>query len=469
MQKILYYAEVKDPAVNWVFKFFSTAIGCSFRQTSDLNLASVVYSNSSNQVLAEQLHIPVWQEYYDSTVEHNLDTNGHWVPWNMQDVAVPRIDYVGLVFRLLTLMDELIIANNARDELGNFTVNLHLPVIESSDHPMIDKAVQEFKRELIEHNLLKEGELLPRWPKGKRFAILITHDTDGPCLLEAKELAKAGLKGFAKLNGSERSAFLDGCRRALTGREDPYFNFVHWAEFEQTLEAKSAFYIYVKSKGVPWHTHNPLYRLDKRKKKWNILRELADRGWEIGLHSSIYALERDTYIQTEKNDLENFLGKSILGNRCHYWHINWQNPIESFRYLEATGIIYDSSIAWKDRPGFRSGTVTPYHPYDHQKGSNLKLLEIPTNVMDGHLFEYQVSASPHLWFATIVEQVRAYGGVLNLDWHTRTWVNKFSYAGWRSFLVKELEELASGGEAWFTTPKNLSEHWLLRERQIESN
>jgi hypothetical protein len=50
-------------------------------------------------------------------------------------------------------------------------------------------------------------------------------------------------------------------------------------------------------------------------------------SWEMN------ALQTDQYIQTEKRDLENFLGKAVVGNRCHYWHINWRDPNESFRRL----------------------------------------------------------------------------------------------------------------------------------------
>lgn len=464
MQELLYYSEMEDPVISWIFKFFSTAIGCRFLPTTEPHLASVVYSNM--QVDAGQLQIPVWHGYYDSNVEHCLHPSGYWAPAEVQDVQ-PAVDYVGLVYRLLALVDELTLPHEARDQLGNLALNVNVPRLKFRDRPMVDEAVHAFKQKLVERGFIRDSELLPRWPNGKCFAVLITHDTDGPCLLSLKELAKAGLKGFARLNGSERQAFFEGCRRIIAGRDDPYFNFAHWAEFERTLNAKSAFYIYVKSKGVPGHLHNPQYRVDKSKTKWNILRELADREWEIGLHASIHALEKDEYIQAEKSDLEDFLGKPIAGNRCHYWRMNWQNPIESFRRFELVDFMYDCSMAWKATPGFRSGTVTPYHPYDPETSKGFKLLEIPTNIMDGHLFVYQKETDPHAWFASVVEHVKAHRGVLNLDWHTRTWVNKFSYAGCRSFLVEELIKLADTGEAWFTTPRNLSEYWLLREQQIE--
>ncbi len=466
MQQIHYYSEVKEPAVDWVFKFFSAAIGCTFRPITDAKSASIVYANML--VNAEQFRIPVWRGYYDSTIEHYLHPSGYWVPKDIRETE-PLMDYVGQVFRLLTLMDELTSPTTARDKLGNLALGTNFPRLEFRDRPMVDEVVQIFKQKLVEHGLLQDSALLPRWPDGKRYAVLLTHDTDGPCLLEPMELAKAGLKGVGRSNGPEMQAFLEGCRRLITGGPDPYFNFAHWAAFEQSVGAKSAFYIYVRSKDVPDHIHNPLYRVNKSKTKWHILHELAERGWEIGLHASMNALQTDQYIQTEKCDLENFLDKAVVGNRCHYWHINWRNPNESFRRLAATGLIYDCSMAWRDTPGYRSGTMTPYHPYESEGGRGLKLLEIPTILMDCHFFEYQNRSDPHVWFGSLVEQVRAYSGVLNLDWHTRTWVNKFWHAGWRSFLVQEIMKLAATGEVWFTTPSKLSEYWLSREQQLEGN
>jgi hypothetical protein len=462
MQQILYYSEVKDPVVNWVFKFFSTAIGCAFRPTAEVNLASVVYTNM--RVKGDQLRIPVWHGYYDGSTKHTLDRNGYWVPVERRDSEAP-IDCVGLVFRLLTFTDELAVPDAIRDPFGNLSPHLTFPRLDFRDRPMVDVVVAALKQQLVERNILRESDLLAKWPNGKRYAILFTHDTDGPCLLEPKELIKAGAKGFIKFNKQHRQAFLHGCKCIVTGQPDPYFNFVHWAEFEQSLDAQSAFYIYINCKGVPYHTHNPLYVVSKSKTKWHVLRELADRGWEIGLHASIHALEKDEYIQAEKRGLEDVLGEPVTGNRCHYWCLDWRNPVVSFRRLVAAGFVYDCSVAWKDAPGFRGGTALPYHPYDPQSNSGFELLEIPSNLMDGHLFEYQANSHPNNWFTSIADQVRAHGGVLNLDWHTRTWVDRFAYAGWRNFIVNELTKLAAG-DVWLTTPKKLTEHWLLRERQL---
>lgn len=464
MQEIVYYSERSDLAVDWVFHIFSTFIGCAFRPACDRNDASLLYTDTPGEV--QQLHIPIWPEYYESAAEHYIGSGGYWMPVHTQKNTEAEVDYIGLVFRLLTLTDELHIPSAERDPFGNIFTSKGFPRSTFRDCAMVDKAVQALKEALIRKGIIKERELLPRWPYGKQYAVLITHDTDGPCLLEAKELAKAGIKGILRADDSERQAFLEGCRRLITGGEDPYFNFAHWAVFEQTLEATSAFYLYIKSKDVPNHLNNPLYHLDSNKQKWQIMRQLADCGWEIGLHTSIHGLEADEYIQSEKRDLELFLGRPVTGSRSHYWNIDWRNPIASFRRLEAAGLTYDLSLAWKDSPGFRSGTTLPYHPYDKEHMNGLKLLVIPTSLMDGHLFEYRSDTNPQILFQRILQQVRTNNGILTLDWHTRTWCNKFMYEGWRDFIVQELTKLALTKEAWFTTPRTLSEYWLAREQQL---
>ncbi len=204
MRYISYYSEVKDPAVDWVFSFLSTAIGCKFYSVPEVDLASVVYADMP--VNANQLQIPTWTGYYDNTQKHSFHSGGYWMPDNVREI-VSNIDFIGLIFRLLTLADEIALPNEARDRLGNLSTNIEFPRLEGSDRPLVDIAIHKLKQQLIKSGLLKEDELLPLWPAGKRYAVLITHDTDGPCLLETRELAKAGIKGFVILF-QERSCML---------------------------------------------------------------------------------------------------------------------------------------------------------------------------------------------------------------------------------------------------------------------
>jgi len=363
------------------------------------------------------------------------------------------------------LLDERQVPDTSRDRLGNLQVGLEFPRGTRRRDALVEMACDGLRRELIQRGILRDRAGLPRWPHDKRFAVCLTHDTDGPCLLEPPELAKAGIKALLRRNRQEGAAFKEGLARLLRGKDDPYFNFANWAQYERRIGARSTFYIYADHHQVPRHFNNPRYDIMSGKKKWHILRELAAEGWEIGLHASIHALTEASYVRHEKEQLESFLGQPVQGNRCHYWAMNWRDPSQSFQMLQDAGFAYDCSMAWKDSPGFRAGTSLPFHPYHETRAEAFSLLEIPSNVMDGHLFEYQTSEEPASMLRKVAQETWEVGGVLNLDWHTRTWVDRFSYDGWRSVLCDVFsDDLFS--EAWLTTPGALTNYWIEREVQL---
>lgn len=147
MQQLLYYSEFKDTAVDWVFTFLSAALGCAFHPATEPHQASILYSNEQGKT--GQFHIPHRREYYESSAEHSLSPDGYWVPSQAAGTS-DTIDYIGLVFRLLTLVDEMAVAADARNEFGNITANSQLRRGEFGDLPMVDRAVQELKRKLID-------------------------------------------------------------------------------------------------------------------------------------------------------------------------------------------------------------------------------------------------------------------------------------------------------------------------------
>src|SRR5690348_2957814 len=93
-QKICYYSECNHQVVEWVFRFFSSAIGCTFCAVKDLSQAAVVYAKAPGQ--EKQLHIPFRGEYYEQQQSFCL-SNGYWVPEEQRAASFP-IDYVGMAF-----------------------------------------------------------------------------------------------------------------------------------------------------------------------------------------------------------------------------------------------------------------------------------------------------------------------------------------------------------------------------------
>ena len=128
--------------------------------------------------------------------------------------------------------------------------------------------------------------------------------------------------------------------------------------------------------------------------------------------------------------------------------------------LEEAGFDYDSTIGYNEANGFRSGTTQVFC----LPGSS-KLLELPLNVMDTALF---YSGRMGLSEAEAMEQcknlittLRSYGGVLTINWHTRSLSPE---RNWDSFYI-ELIDLLKMESVWFATAKAAVE-WFRRRRQI---
>jgi hypothetical protein len=199
-----------------------------------------------------------------------------------------------------------------------------------------------------------------------------------------------------------------------------------------------------------------------------VLRTLADDGWEFGVHAAIAAGRAASYLAGERKRLEEVVAREVHGIRHHYWRLDWRNPMKTFRLQQEAGYTYDLSIAWRDGYGFRAGTSLPYQPFDLLDGS-VSLLEIPTTVMDGHLFEHLRMPGPEAAEALrkVTGVVRRAGGVLNLNWHQETFWNRYGNAGWRTVYEEAVAELSDDPHAWITTPGELATWWLDRARQLD--
>ena len=98
------------------------------------------------------------------------------------------------------------------------------------------------------------------------------------------------------------------------------------------------------------------YRMDEPAIR-KLIQSIRDRRHEIGLHASY-----NSYLDTAQTMLEaNRLRRVIeqekikqaqIGSRQHY--LRWDTPQTAVN-LEASGLAYDSTLSFADRPGFRCG------------------------------------------------------------------------------------------------------------------
>lgn len=402
---------------------------------------------------------------YDATVRFAaLGRPPRWAP---EGAGLESVDLVGGLARLLTLADEAQVDERARNANGIFR-NAALPAARARVEAV----------PLVEHHVAALGQRLraiapglpplgrPRWPGGRRLAVLLTHDTDAVALGAPMEIVFNAAKAVVRADRVRARMAWAGL--TLKG-EDPLFGFGKWAALERAAALRSAFFLF--GRGCVRPTLNDCRSsVFGRAVDWDLLRALADDGWEFGLHSPIRAKFELAEFQWGKQAVEQRIGQPVHGLRHHYWSIDWRQPHLTFRKHVSAGFRYDSSMAWRDTAGFRAGTCLPYRPFDPERQRALALYELPTTLMDAHVLAD--GGDPEAAVRRVLEladAIRRVGGMLVLDWHTEAAAGAFCYRNVPAVLAAVIEALRGDSETWFATPWAAARHWEERCRALDTD
>ena len=154
-----------------------------------------------------------------------------------------------------------------------------------------------------------------------------------------------------------------------------------------------------------------------------LLREIHDRGHEIGLHPSYHTWRDADQISAELARLRHAaerlgIRQDEWGGRQHY--PRFRAP-ETWRHYEAAGLAYDATLTFADRVGFRCGTCYEFTPFDLEERRPLCLLERPLVVMEDSLLEACYMGLPpdraRELIARLARTCRAFAGTFSLLWH----------------------------------------------------
>jgi peptidoglycan/xylan/chitin deacetylase (PgdA/CDA1 family) len=292
---------------------------------------------------------------------------------------------------------------------------------------------------LIEHGMKV------KFPENKNFAVCLTHDVDDiyppfshSLLSSAHCLKNLDFRGsaahlFWKFEGKERS---------------PYINLSQIMDLEASYGGKSSFY-FIATETDPLRFRYNVEDIE------NILGEIYDRGWEVGLHGGYYSYDSTEAIKNEKKRLETVLGKKILGFRNHY--LRFKTP-DSWEILANSGFKYDSTFGYSRSVGFRNGMCHPFRPYNLKEDREIEILEIPLIIMDVALFATSKSFE-EAWEYTknLIDTTESLNGVITLLWH-----NFVFGCGFRRDWVKLYEKIlqyCSGRGAWITSGEEIYRWW----------
>ncbi|MHA1357045.1 MAG: hypothetical protein ACTSRC_02960 [Candidatus Helarchaeota archaeon] len=267
------------------------------------------------------------------------------------------------------------------------------------------------------------------WPNWKEYALCITHDVDK--ISETKKHIWRIRNRFSKFT----------VLKALLGISNPYNNLKHYANLEKQHNVTSSFYFLVDA-----------YDIQKISKDIKRIQTLQS---EIGLHGGFGTHNNINQLQSEKEKLETIIKAPIHGNRYHFLKIEFPT---SWEVLNEANFLYDTTIGFNDRIGFKMGVASPFFTVDHEL-KPLPIIEIPLIIMDAAIWSglkltEKTALSKILQVRDIV---KTHHGLFTLLWHQCT----LKMRGGR--LYKEILNALIDDAAHIANGIEIANWWIARD------
>ena len=320
------------------------------------------------------------------------------------------------------------------------------------------------------------GSPMPMWPNGHRFALCITHDVDHvsannwrePWRRRSRNRKTAAADpepsrvGFVEAMRFTTSSFV---RRFALRSPDRLAGIFEWMKIEDGYGFKSTFYFFPSQAGA-WHRRDCSYILSDKVPfdgrsvtVGEAMRQVAEAGWEVGLHPSYYAFASSDWLRIQKELCEEASQGKIVSVRQHTLQYD---PKRTPALQAQAGLSVDSTQGFNDLVGFRAGTSFPYLCWDWIGGSTLPLLEVPLHIQDGPLLRGNATTDNAIESAIdIMKSVENVQGCLVILWHPHWLATDSGLAVFKAILAE-----AKNRNAWGCSVKQLAEWWLGRTNGI---
>jgi hypothetical protein len=428
--------------INWIQSVFVEHLGEGFKlHQGDNNLilshsdgeVNLTFKGENDFFMMTSSNIPctVW----DATSEQWEDQNLNFLPLpGYEELTFPLInfdnnkcffgfDFPGLVFWMLTRMEE--INFERQDRHGRFkAVQSHAYLNNYLNRPIIDewfyvlrKVIKKFwpKVELKTHNPI----------------FFLSHDVDDPSRYGFSNILhffKRIAGDFKKIHYpvSALSSYIYTKYKGDLHPGDPYNTFSWLMSVSESHNLKSTFY-FISS--LTKHHLDGRYDI-RHKAIERLIKNISNRGHEIGLHPSYESIDKNYLIHDQNKNLLNLCDEKEVfqtkwSSRMHY--LRWRHP-DTLNALNSIGIDYECSLGYHDRVGFRCGTSHEFQGFDPISSLILNIRIRPLIVMDATLFnkEYMNLGQDKASIDIINKLKRRsdlYGGNFSLLWHNSTLCN----------------------------------------------
>lgn len=339
-----------------------------------------------------------------------------------------NLDVLGSTFFMLSRYEELVC--NVRDNHCRFPAFASIAFKAGFlDRPLVNEYLEilwECIREL--------------WPdlirKNRKFRKLISCDVDHPLDLAGTSLKRTILRVGSRLirDRNPYLAFYDGLnyvfKKFNCDRFDEYRNNIDWMmKVNEDAGNKVAFY-FIPIQTDKYKEDSNDIRSDKISK---LLKHIVDSGHEVGFHPGYKTYNHRENFKQSADALKLALTtKSInfqdIGGRQHYLMYDIATTPQLW---QENGFIYDSSLGYADRAGFRCGVCYEYKMYDLVKREKMNLFQRPLIVMEVTLLSYEElpfdNNQLYNRILSLKEVVKKYNGDFTLLWHNNSMPKNNTY------------------------------------------
>lgn len=340
--------------------------------------------------------------------------------------------------------------------------------------PELDLWLRERERELADAT-----PAVPRWPEERRFAVCLTHDVDMVSRQQSPAQVVRGVRsGLNRVGAQAERRAVRWTRAARAVGRGLYFGLSRTPSTAETLErcvaveqeadVPASYFFHVRPAGRI-SPYDCLYALEDRvmfrgarRLVREIVRELSDEGFDIGLHGSYHSACSAEVLAAERAALERATGRPVTSTRQHYLH--WDVRLTP-RAQDAAGLHTDSTLGFNRNVGFRAGTSLPFRLFDLATRIPTAVLEVPLIVQEGPLLAANGLELDRRQAADVLrlllDRVAEVGGVATLLFHPHSLLNPDHLALYRWSI-----DYGRAQGAWFASLRDIGDWWRAREAQL---
>jgi len=329
-----------------------------------------------------------------------------------ENEIVCGIDIFASSFFMLTRWEEY--ANKTRDLHNRFPATVSLAYkYDFLNRPIVNEYVEML------WNVLKYLGCNQR-RKERKYKLVLTHDVDNVFKWRNFGLFVRNVAGDI-IKRKNASLALQNIRQYFGN--NPYDMFDYLMDLSEKRGIKSHFFF--MSGGTSKFDNN--YSINQTFVK-KIREKIKSRGHLIGFHPSYNAYNDQKQWEEEYSRLSTETSQKVKIGRQHF--LRFEVPT-TWQIWEDNNMKWDSTLSYADKEGFRCGTCYEYMVFNILNRKKLKLKEMPLEVMEGSLVNYQNLPPEKVEkkITKLIDRVKKYNGSFVLLWHN----SSFNTECWKKY------------------------------------